>query len=236
MIHNDNNMFPTNILVIVLLLLFGCSKKHESYIGHWHYYDDLSGNYHSVTITDSSLIIDEFTYGGNFLIDDYDFNDNASFVELLTVKLNADKKVIGFEKPENWYKTENTSQDFLNDFSCNLPIFYTPDTTISCNPVHVCEYAYRIFAGKLKPNSTTSNKQEKLYCVKGYYVVINDHLGTKEYLIDYLSESERYGVVIYTSADCPDEIISDIVKYAGKAPIYRIKADTKSKSITHYKI
>ena len=231
------------IYILTILTLFGCTNKSNKFIGHWHYSLDSSGLYNSITITDSSLSIDEFAFGEKFLFTDISDNDTIFIAEVLLFK-DSENGIIGFDHPERWTKVNRTQEDFIRDLSSTLFIEFSPHITKQETKTDLDPYFERpIFIGKPKSQfiDLFSGRQD-LYSKNGYYLQYGDLLLTLDDFIELIMviDSNSEHLLIFSDKNCSIEFIEEVIEvinhYNRNLVVYRAIINIENRKIVKEKM
>lgn len=191
----------------LLVILISCTHNNAPYTGHYHYIED-DNYYHTVTITDSSVFVNEYTIGGEFL-----FKNDVDTVYIPPIGLikNTDNKVIGVFDPDKWIKVEHTPEDFKKDISSNLFIEYIPPTDNKISYDAGIELTTPIFIGKPKPEFKEKFTTGDFLTKDGYYVQYLDMILEKTEIADMLHGVLFPELTIHADKDAPRELIEEVV-------------------------
>lgn len=213
-------MLKTLKIIFLNFALISCQSEQEKLIGHWHEFMVDSSNKefnHCFIITDSTIAVDKFTFGG---IDKFSDYENANFwvstlypEDLIKKRVIKKDKVI-FGDTLIWKRQQDNLETFIADFSANLWVDIYPfesktpkfDFNINDKPIGAF-----IYVGKLK--SSAINMFEK-YSSYQYYIQLNDRIGSPNGIIPFLlcnhCEMTKTLVFIHADRDTPKELLSEI--------------------------
>lgn len=201
------------LIIILTVITVGCSDRPTTFSGHWHRLIDTNGLYHTITITDSSFIIDEYTFGGEFLFDDF-IGDTIGIGNGYMVK-DDNNEIIAVDEPKSWYFVNNTETDFIKDLSSSLFIEYVPESTLQETLVDsLPKFDLRIFIGRPKQQYVRLFSNSELFSVDGFYMQFADILLRHNMLRDIIisADTTYEYLLILADRNSPSEIINEIIE------------------------
>lgn len=221
------------LYLVILVVLSSCSNKPNIHIGHYHQIEQ-DGLYHTVNITDSSVFIDEFTIGGEYL---FKYSYDTLCVGATCIIKNSDNKVIDFYNPDSWMKVERTKEDFIADLSSSLFLEYIPDTTEKINEnIGSDIFLMPIFIGKPKMVFSHKFNDPNLMSKDGYYIQFGDMIMTKDDIeYAFLPPIDSYKLFIHADKETPTQLINELLEiwkyFAPDSPAYIAKMNLENLEI-----
>ncbi|RKN81595.1 hypothetical protein [Ulvibacterium marinum] len=177
---------------ITLSFFFLSCTQEKFMIGHWHEYKNQKQDFENCyIITDSTISINRFTYGGTFYLDSVDLEKVWSYSRYFDGMLPNHKLLshsIEFENGIEWIKQPENLETFLKDFSAGYKIRIIP-FEVTGEPIEQIDFnsgrlSVILALGRLK---SQYENQEKGFLRSNHYFQVNDKLTSDvNELIEYV--------------------------------------------------
>lgn len=202
------------LILIITLSIYSCSQKPVPFEGYWHVKSNNEHKYHVVRIINSSIFLDENSFGGEFKIADFESQDTCFLPGIGFIRNGT--QIQELISPHSWEKVNLTTSTFIEDLSSMLMVKYIPETGImdSSNNT-IFEYESRYFIGQLKSEYKEKINKSDIFIVDNYCIEHNDNILSKDDLHKWLREDHYLStesIVLYIDKDCPVEILNEFFK------------------------